>query len=60
MFGKTINDNPEEYFTDEILKQLDEAAAKEFMYGQDGDEDVHAMMDVIEAEEEQELEDAQV
>jgi len=47
-------------FTDEILKQLDEAAAKEFMYGQDGDEDVHAMMDVIEAEEEQELEDAQV
>ena len=60
VFGKTINDNPEEYFTDEILKQLDEAAAKEFMYGQDGDEDVNAMMDVLEAEEEQELEDAKV
>ena len=28
--------------------------------GQDGDEDVNAMMDVIEAEEEQELEDEQV
>jgi hypothetical protein len=60
VFGKTINDNPEEYFTEEILKQLDEAAAKEFMYGKDEDEDVNAMMDVIKAEEEQELEDAKV
>ena len=58
VFGKTINDNPEEYFTKEILEQLDEAATKEFTYGQDGDEDVNAMMDTI--EEEQELEDAKV
>ena len=32
-FGKTILNNPEEYFTDEIMKQLDEAANKEFKYG---------------------------
>lgn len=33
VFGKAINENPEEYFTDEILQQLDAAAQKEFMYG---------------------------
>ena len=33
-FGKTINNNPEQYFTDEIMKQLDECATKEFKYGQ--------------------------
>ena len=33
MFGKTINDNPETYFTDEILEKLDIAAKKEYMYG---------------------------
>ena len=33
MFGKTINDNPETYFTDEVLEKLDIAAKKEFMYG---------------------------
>jgi RecA/RadA recombinase len=32
-FGKTINNDPEKYYTPEILKQLDEAAAKEFKYG---------------------------
>ena len=32
-FGKTILNNPEEYFTDEIMKQLDEVASKEFKYG---------------------------
>ena len=31
-FGKTILNNPEEYFTDEIMKRLDEAANKEFKY----------------------------
>ena len=36
-FGKTINNNPEKFFTDEIMKQLDEAARKEFSYG-GGDE----------------------
>jgi RecA/RadA recombinase len=32
-FGKTILANPETYFTEEIMKQLDEAAQKEFKYG---------------------------
>ena len=32
-FGKTIINNPEEYFTEEVMKQLDESAEKEFRYG---------------------------
>jgi len=32
-FGKTILNNPETYFTDDIMNQLDEAAQKEFKYG---------------------------
>ena len=32
-FGKTINNDPEKYFTEDIMKQLDESANKEFMYG---------------------------
>ena len=28
-FGKTINNNPEKYFTEDIMKQLDECAMKE-------------------------------
>ena len=32
-FGKTINDNPEKYFTEEILQKLDAIAKKEFTYG---------------------------
>jgi RecA/RadA recombinase len=32
-FGKTIINDPEKYFTEEILAQLDEAAGKEFLYG---------------------------
>ena len=31
-FGKTINENPEKYFTQEVLKQIDEGAQKEFLY----------------------------
>ena len=31
--GKTINNNPEKYFTEDIMKQLDECAMKEFKYG---------------------------
>ena len=37
-FGKTINNNPETYFTPEILEQLDKAAAKEFKYGIEAEE----------------------
>ena len=50
--------NPEEYYTKEILQQLDEAAKKEFTYGLDEDQDMNAIMDTI--EEEQELQDADV
>lgn len=35
IFGKNINEEPEKYFTKEILDQIDEACKKEFMYGQD-------------------------
>ena len=31
-FGKTILSSPETYFTEDIMKQLDEAASKEFKY----------------------------
>ena len=32
-FGKTINNDPETYFTDEVMEKLDEAAKTEFSYG---------------------------
>jgi RecA/RadA recombinase len=34
-FGKTINNNPEKYFTEDILDQLNECAKKEFKYGRE-------------------------
>lgn len=37
VFGKNINENPEKYFTDEVLLQLEAAVQKEFKYGA-GDE----------------------
>ena len=30
---RLINNNPEKYFTEDIMKQLDECAMKEFKYG---------------------------
>ena len=32
-FGKTINNNPEKYFTKEVLDQINEVAKQEFLYG---------------------------
>ena len=32
-YGKTINNDPEKYFTEVVMKQLDEVAQKEFKYG---------------------------
>tara|TARA_Y100000034_G_C6896887_1_gene413704 strand:+ start:1332 stop:2348 length:1017 start_codon:yes stop_codon:yes gene_type:complete len=32
-FGKTINNNPEKYFTEEVMEKLEECAMKEFKYG---------------------------
>ena len=36
IFGKNINEEPEKYFTKEVLDQIDEACKKEFLYGQGG------------------------
>ena len=33
VYAKEIYKNPEKYFTDDVMKQIDEAAAKEFKYG---------------------------
>ena len=32
-FGKTINNDPEKYFTKEIMDKLDDCAKEEFKYG---------------------------
>ena len=32
-FGKNINEDPEKYYTPEVLAQLEEAAKREFRYG---------------------------
>ncbi len=36
-FGKTIMNNPEKYFTEDVMAILDEAAKKEIMYGLSND-----------------------
>lgn len=50
VFGKNINEDPQKYFTADILKQLDEAAKKEFMYGQEESEDDNEVRADISAE----------
>ena len=37
VFGKNINEEPEKYFTDEVLQQLEIAVQKEFKYGADNE-----------------------
>ena len=32
-YAKSIYNEPDKYFTDDVLKQIDEAAKKEFTYG---------------------------
>ena len=39
-FGKTINNNPEKYFTEDIMHQLNIAAETEFKYGVKNDEEI--------------------
>jgi len=36
VFGKAINENPEKYFTEDVMVKLEEAAKKEFSYGVSG------------------------
>ena len=38
VFGKNINDDPEKYFTKEVLDKIDEIAKRKFQYGSEEDE----------------------
>lgn len=38
VYAKTVYENPEKYFTDDFLQKLDEAAKKEFSYGEEKEE----------------------
>lgn len=40
VFAKAINANPEEYFTDDIMAQLEVVAQREFMYGREEEVEV--------------------
>jgi len=35
VFGKNINEDPEKYFTKEVLDKIDEYAKRKFSYGSD-------------------------
>jgi hypothetical protein len=47
VFGKAINENPEEYFTGDIMEQLEVAAQKEFLYGQ-AEEEIEETLEELE------------
>ena len=38
VFGKNINENPEKYFTKDVLDKIDEQAKRKFQYGSDEEE----------------------
>ena len=38
VFGKNINDDPEKYFTKEVLDKIDEVDKRKFQYGSEEDE----------------------
>ena len=40
VFGKSINDDPKTYFTEEVMSKLEDAAQKEFSYGGQEEETV--------------------
>jgi hypothetical protein len=37
LYGKQILNDPEKYFTEDIMKKLEEASDKEFSYGKGSD-----------------------
>ena len=53
VFGKAINSNPEEYFTEDLLHQLDVAAGVEFKYGgipeTEVDEEISSEEEIVDA-----------
>lgn len=52
VFGKSINDTPEEYYTKEILDEIDKACAKEFLYGEDDENSYEVDYEIDENNEE--------
>ena len=48
VFAKAINENPQSYFTDDIMAQLEVAAAQEFLYGKIGVDENKAEEDASE------------
>jgi hypothetical protein len=51
VFGKNINEEPEKYFTKDILDQIDEACKKEFLYGQESVESIHEEKELADVDE---------
>ena len=47
VFEKNINDKPEDFYTDEIMKKLELAVAKEFKYGSAVGEDETEILGVV-------------
>jgi hypothetical protein len=45
-FGKTIERDPEKFFTADVLQQIDAYVQKEFRYGVGGDEDTTIPMEI--------------
>lgn len=45
-FGKTIERNPEKFFTEEVLQQIDVYVQKEFRYGVGGDDDTSIPLEI--------------
>lgn len=45
VFGKAINENPKEYFTEDLLHKLDIAAGVEFKYGKESSEEIQEVED---------------
>lgn len=55
VFGKAINDNPTDYYTPEIMAQLEIAARQEYQYGAEGEDEATAdedldFLDAVEGE----------
>ena len=49
-FGKTINNQPEKFFTEDVMIKLDQAASKEFKYGQRSEDEDEVEEDVVESD----------
>ena len=46
VFEKNINDKPEDFYSDEIMKKLELAVAKEFKYGSAVEDDDTAVIEI--------------